>query len=278
MKTLAIRRAALGLALLAALAGPALAQSAENPLLVLTITGGWITGNRLWALPQQPEAGLNQAMDTVALERRFRTGLVMGLSATLFRSPHWGYTGELVYLGAATESRCAPPAQWSADPDSINKQACSDVQGRNLGTSIVGLLFGATWRATATGAAQPYLRAVVGPGYISGSFVQTDGTVFVPGDTLTSPLRIRTLLGEPQHRTWTWVAALSGGATMKMGPDMQLRFEVRDVVTNLPVVTGPGNPLVLGTPAQVSGKVFHLFSFVAGLDILLEQSSRPHRY
>ncbi len=278
MKVLAIRRAALSLSFLAALAGPARGQSAEDPLLVLTITGGWITGNRMWFLPRQPEAGLNQSMDTVALERRFRTGLVMGLSATLFRSPHLGYTAELVYLGTATESRCTPPAQWSVDPDSINAQACHDVQGRNLGTSIVGLQLGLTWRALVTGSVRPYLRGVVGPGIVSGSFVETAGTVLVPADSLTGPYRIRTLLGEPKRRGWTWVGTLSGGVTLRMSPDAQLRFEARDVVTSLPVVTGPGDPLRLGTPAQVANRTFHLFSFIVGLDILLEQTKRPHRY
>jgi len=49
------------------------------------------------------------------------------------------------------------------------------------------------------------------------------------------------------------------------------------VVTNLPVVTGPSSPPPATTPTQVTGKTFHLVSFAAGLDILLEQSARRTR-
>lgn len=276
MRTPVIRRAALGLSFLAALAGPARGQSPDNPLLVLTISGGWITGGRMWLLPRQEETVAGGALDTVGLERRFRTGVVMGLGAALFRSPHFGYSAELVFLGTGTESRCFPPAQWSADGNHINEQACDDIQGQNVGTSIVALEFGGTWRPIATGPVRPYLRLVAGPGYLGGSYVETSGTVAettVSGTTYYN----RSFLDEPHHRTWTWVVTLGAGVTLRMSPDAQLRFEARDVVTNLPVVTGPSSPPPATTPTQVTGKTFHLVSFAAGLDILLEQSARRTR-
>lgn len=277
MKPLLVRRVTLGVSLLACLAGPARGQSPENPMLVLTITGGWLTGGRMWRLPRQEESVAGGALDTVALERRFRTGLVMGLGATLFRSPHFGYNAELVFLGAGTEARCTPPLQWAADGNRINEQACNSIQGQNVGTSIVALALGGTWRPIATGRVQPYLRGVVGPGYLGGSYVETSGRVLLPPDTGTV-FRVRTFLSEAHHRTWTWVAAFSAGVVIRMGPGAQLRFEARDVVTNLPIVTGPGNPLTPGSPAQVAAKTFHLPSFTVGLDILLEESQRPRRY
>jgi hypothetical protein len=204
--------------------------------------------------------------------------VVAGLGATLFHSPHFGYTAELVFLGTSTEARCTPPLQWAADPDHINQQACDDIQGRMLNTSIATLEFGITWRPIATGGIQPYLRGVAGPGYLGGSFVETSGNVVVPSDSGQSPLRVRTFLGESHPRTLTWVVTLAGGVTLAIGPGTQLRFEARDVVTNLSVATGPGSPLTAGSPAQVAGKVFHLTSFTVGLDIVLEQSQRPRRY
>jgi hypothetical protein len=63
-----------------------------------------------------------------------------------------------------------------------------------------------------------------------------------------------------------------------MSPGTQLRFAARDVITDVPVATGPGNPLVIDVPAQMGSKVVHLLSFTVGLDIVLEQSRRPHRY
>lgn len=278
MKPPALRRAALSASLLACLAAPARGQSAENPLLVLTISGGWITGGNMWRLPRQEEAVAGGALDTVGLERRFRTGLVLGLGATLFRSPHVGYAAELIFLGTGTESRCMPPQQWAADADNTNAQACNSIQGQKIGTSMAALEFGIAWRPIGTGAIQPYLRGVAGPAYLAGSYVETSGSVTLASDPVAGSYHVRTFLGESHHRSWTWVAAFAAGVTLQMGPGAQLRFEARDVVTNLPVVTGPGSPLTAGSPAQVAGKTFHLASFTVGLDILLEQSRRPRRY
>ncbi len=278
MKPLLVRRVTLGVSLLACLAGPARGQSADNPMLVLTINGGWITGGRLWRLSRQEEPVTGGALDTVALERRFRTGLVVGVGATLFRSPHVGYSAELVFLGMGTESRCSPPLQWAPDADHLNEQACNDIQGQKIGTSAVALQFGATWRPIATGGIQPYVRGVAGPAYLGGSYVETSGHVVIPSDSGTTPFRVRTFLGESHHPAWTWAATLAAGVTLRMGPGTQLRFEARDVVTSLSVATGPGNPLAAGSPAPVAGKTFHLASFTVGVDFLLEQSQRPRRY
>jgi hypothetical protein len=274
----ATRRTALAASLLIALAGPARAQSAENPMLILTVTGGWITGGELWRVSRQPSLVAPAGVDTVGLERRFSTGVVVGVDATLFRSPHIGYTVGLTFLGVSTESRCASPAQWVDDPNHVNEHACSDVQGRNLGTSAVAVQLGLTWRPIATGRIQPYLKGVAGPAYLGESFVETSGTVPLPNDSGQITYPVKTLLGDPNPRTLTWVATLSAGVTLAMGQGTQFRFEAREVLTDLPVATGPGNPLTQGTPAPIGSRIFHLPSFTVGLDILLEQSRRPHRY
>ena len=259
------------------LAGPVRAQSADNPTLTLTITGGWINGGKMWRLPRQEATTVLGGIDTVALERRFGTGIVVSVGAALFRSPHVAYSGELVYYGATTESRCARlTTAWAPDSLHLNEQACADIQGKSLRTSVMALQLGLTWRPIATGKIQPYLRAVAGPAYLGGSYIETSGLVRVPPDS--GELRLRTLLGDPKTRALTWVGTLSAGVTLAIGPGAQLRFEARDVVTNLPVVTGPGDPATLGTPAQVGSKVFQLASFTVGLDIVLEQSRRPRRY
>ena len=214
----------------------------------------------------------------MALERRFGTGIVVSVAATLFRSPHLAYSGELIYYGATTESRCAPPAAWAPDSLHLNEQACTDIQGRNLRTSVMALQLGVAWRPIATGRIRPYLRAVAGPAYLGGSYVETSGTVVVPVSAIENALRVRTLLGDPHPRALSWVGTLSAGVTLGISPGTQLRFEARDVVTNLPVATGPGDPATLGTPAQIGSKVFQLASFTVGLDIVLEQSRRPRRY
>jgi hypothetical protein len=273
-----VRRAALAASLLAVLSGPARGQSADNPQLVLSVTGGWITGGRMWHIARQEAAAPNGALDTVGLERRFQTGFALGGGATLFRSPHVGYSAELTFLGVSTESRCAGPAQWAVDSQHENEQACSVIQGHVLRTSAAVIQLGLTWRPIATGRAQPYLRGVAGPAYLGESFVETSGTILVTDATGQVFYPVKVLLGDPSPRGLTWVATLSAGITLAMSPGSRLRFEARDVIADLPVATGPGNPNSLGTPAQIGSRVFHLPSFAVGLDIVLERTRRPRRY
>ncbi|MGD0485349.1 MAG: hypothetical protein ABSB58_11980 [Gemmatimonadales bacterium] len=279
MKVTSVRRSSLAAALLAALAVPVRAQSPDAPLLTITIHAGWITGGSLWHLPAQIASAGPDSSDIVALGRLFRPGFVAGVSASLFRSPHLGYTAAIDFLGISTESRCTGPAHWVFYGDNINQQACESIQGGSVRTSAVALEGGLTWRPIATGRVQPYLQALGGIAYLAGSFVETAATVYNPSaDTSQSMFVTRMFLGDPNHRSLTWVTTLSGGFTLEMSPGTQLRFAARDVITDVPVATGPGNPLVLDVPAQMGSKVVHLFSFTVGLDIVLEQSRRPHRY
>jgi hypothetical protein len=264
---------------MAALASPMRAQSPDDPLLTITMRGGWITGGSLWRISAQPAPASPDSTDIVSLGRLFRPGFVAGVGATLFRSPHFGYTVAIDFLGITTESRCTGPAHWAYNADHVNQQACQNIQGASVRTSAVAFEGGLTWRPISTGRVLPYLQGIGGLAYLGGSFVETKAAVFIAGaDSSQSPFPIRTFLGDPEHRALTWIATLSGGFTLELAPGSQLRFEARDVVTNIPVATGPGDAATIGVPAQMGSKVAHLFSIAVGLDIVLEQSRRPHRY
>jgi hypothetical protein len=274
-----VRRSSLAAALLTALAVPARAQSPDAPLLTISMHAGWITGPTLWHLPAQIAPASPDSSDVVALGRLFRPGFAAGVSASLFRSPHLAYTVAIDFLGISTESRCSGPATWVFYGDNLNQQACTGIQGATVRTSAVALQGGLTWRPIATGRVQPYLEALGGIAYLAGSFVESSATVYNPsGDSIGTSFVTRMFLGDPNHRSITWVSTLSAGFTLEMSPGTQLRFAARDVITDVPVATGPGNPLVIDVPAQMGSKVVHLLSFTVGLDIVLEQSRRPHRY
>ncbi len=273
-----LRCAAVGATLSAALAGPARAQSPESPLLTLTIRGGWISGPSLWHIGNQPALS-DAGPDTVALARLFRPGFVAGVGAALFRSPHIAYTAAMDFLGITTESRCTGPTVWAPSSRGDNRQACERVQGASVRTNAVALQGGLTWRPLATGRVQPYLQGIGGIAFLGGSFVETQSTVFdSTADSTRSQFPMRTLLGDPNHRSMTWIATLAGGLTFETSPGTQIRFEARDVITSIPVATGAGNAALDGTPAPIGSKVVHLLSFAIGLDVVLEQSRRPHRY
>lgn len=274
-----VRRAALGAALMAALAAPVRAQSPDDPLLTITMRGGWISGGSLWRIAAQPAPASADGTDIVGLARLFRTGIVAGVGASLFRSPHLGYTVAIDFLGITTESRCTGPTHWVYNADNINQQACQNIQGATVRTSAVAFEGGLTWRPIPTGRVQPYLQGIGGLAYLGGSFVQTEATIFVASaDTGQSSFPIRTFLADPKRQALTWIATLAGGFTLEITRGSQLRFEARDVITDVPVATGPGNATLIDVPAQMGSKIVHLFSFTVGLDIVLEQSRRPHRY
>lgn len=260
-------------------AGRASAQSGERPLLVISMTGGFLTGGALWNLDRQLAPVGSGEIDSLALGRYFRTGFVVGVGATLFRSPHFGLAAEVAFLGLATESRCAPRGPYAFDSQRINELACLSAQGYHLPTNATAIQAGVAWRALPGARVQPFVRAIGGAALLGGSFVETRGLVAVPtADTTRPPVVTRTFLTESSRRELTWIATLSVGVMLELPPGYQLRFEARDVLIGLPVVTGPG-PITATLPvAPTADRTVHLPAFTVSLDLVLEPLRRPRRY
>jgi hypothetical protein len=268
------------LVLVAALAaGRATAQSRERPLLVISMTAGFLAGGELWRLDRQLATVGSGDIDSLTLGRVFRTGFVAGVGATLYRSPHVGITAEVAFLGLGTESRCAPRGPYAFDSQHINEQACLSIQGYRVPTNATAIQAGLTWRALPEARVQPYLRAVGGGALLGGSFVQTRGLVFVPTtDTTRPPVVPRIFLTEDSRRELTWIATLSAGVLMELSPGYLLRFEARDVLIGLPVVTGPGSLTGSLPVAPTADRTVQLPTFAISLDLVLEPLRRPRRY
>jgi hypothetical protein len=259
--------------------GRATAQTGERPLLVIAMTGGFLTGGTLWQLDRQLAAVGSGEIDSLALGRVFRTGFLAGVGATLFRSPHFGLAAEVAYLGLATESRCAPLGPYAFDSQHINEQACLSAQGDRLPTNAAALQAGVAWRAVPGARVQPYLRAIGGLALLGGSFVETGGLVAVPTADTTRPSVVsRIFLTERSRRELTWIATLSAGVMFELSPGYQLRFEARDILIGLPEVTGPA-PIGGALPvAQARDRTVHLPAFAVSLDLILEPLRHPRRY
>lgn len=268
------RSALLAALALTASAGRVAAQSAERPQLVISMTGGFLTGGTLWTLDRQPVlVPSSGAIDSVSLQRLFRTGFVAGVGATLYRSPHFGYTGEVSFLGLPTESRCAPLAAYAYDPSNLNEQTCLSAQGRGLSTSTATFQAGVTWRARPSAALQPYVRGMAGIAVLGGSFVTSEG--FAVSDTTPPPIILaRSLLEDRNPRSLTWVATIAAGASLRVNESSRFRFEIRDMVISLPVTTGP-SAATAGVPyAQVGSRTIHLPTFAVSFDLLMERERR----
>jgi hypothetical protein len=257
------------------------AQSRDRPLLVISMTAGFLTGGELWRLDRQLAAvgGGSSDIDSLALGRYFRTGFLAGVGATLFRSPHLGITADVTFLGLATESRCAPRGPYAFDTHHINEQTCISVQGNRVATNAAAIQLGAVWRALPGARTHPFLRVTAGAALLGGSFVETSGLVPNPSTDPTQPaILARFLLSEGSRREVTWIATLGAGVMFDVSPGYLVRFEARDVLMGLPVVTGPGSIVAAYPVAQTANRTVHLPAFAVTFDLVLEPVRRPRRY
>jgi hypothetical protein len=275
------RVAALAIAAAALGAGRLAGQTPDQPNLIFTISGGYLTGGgRLWSLPRQLALAVatpnGNAWDTVALGRRFAPGFAASLSATYFKSPHLGYTAEVGYFGIATVSECS--GSFAPTPSGQNQIACSSLNGENFRSDAVGLLGGLIYRFT-KGGEQPYLRAAGGLAILGSSFVEEAGTVLTSNGTAN----IVYFLSDRTHKELSWMVSLGAGMMLPLGPGYQLRIEARDVITALPYPTGPATDTtqIAGDNAlpepPIGFRVVHLPTIMVGLDVVLERK-RGHRY
>jgi hypothetical protein len=277
---------ALGLAavLTAAGAASARAQTGEQPNLIFTISGGYLTGGELWSVPRQlapVTAVASNGWDTLRLGRRIRPGFAATLGATYFASPHLGYNAEAGFFGIGTESACTPAAPYTPDPpDFKNQQACQYIQGENIRGNVVGFLGGLIWRFTTRGN-QPFVRAAVGVGILGNSYVETFAPIIyhAAGDTIAEANLL--FLSDSSQGKVTWMVSLGAGATLPLGPGYQLRIEARDLITSLPVATGAASDTIAilrGIPQPPTAwRVVHVPTITVGLDIVLEKR-RGRRY
>lgn len=252
-------------------ASGAAAQSPDEPSLVFTVTAGLSTGSGLWRIPQQPQpvAGSNPfTYDTLALGRRLRPGIVAGLAATYYRSQNFGFTAEVTYFGFGSEQECRGPAFYRDTV--VNRAACNNAQGAHVATSIVGFLVGGTYRFARGHRVQPYVRATAGPGLLGNSYIQTSGAIVSPTCGTANNICSFGLLVDDHQKQFTYIINLSAGATVWLSPAYRFRFEVRDLLTSIPAVSGARDPL--GPPVAPAGNVMkNIPTVVMGFDVVLER-------
>jgi hypothetical protein len=255
-------------------AGAAFAQglSPQEPHLVFSISAGLSSGSNLWTLPDhpQPVLGTPGLADTMTIARVLRPGLIAGLAASYYPSPHFGWTAEITYFGLSSEQRCAGPTTYLPEADQINQQACERAQGLHVTTSIVGFMGGMTYRFFPDQRVEPFVRGVAGLGLLGNSYIVTSGVIHTTQCQTVDDFCTLTLVKEAEQSQFTFVASLSAGLAYALSPGYRVRFEGRDVITSLPVATGNGQNV---DPAIVTtGRVIkNVFVFTIGLDIILER-------
>jgi hypothetical protein len=261
-----IRDLAAGAVLLAAHATPAAAQATgDRARLVFTVSGGYVQGRGLWAVPSQPVQG-PLSVDNLALSRSIKATFGAGFSGTYFPGEHVGLSADFVLLGLGYDDSCRllGPAQSIR-----NAEVCAEIDEQEKSAAAVTVSAGATFRFFSREFISPFARINAGLLFSNQSSVLTQGiSVSNQGALLT--------IFEDEHRTRVSPAlAIGVGTTTPIGRAYHLRWEVRDNIVGVEAVTGPSSAAGLEPPHERKYK--HLFSILIGIDVVLERS-RGRRY
>lgn len=207
--------------------------------------------------------------DSATLGRKVIPQLGLVLTTTYFPGEHWGWVGEVRFLGLHYEDSCRLQTARSAEAQLI----CANVQGRQHDGTAVVLAVGGMFRPLPSAEISPYVRANVGLNLSLNSSIRTIGTWADSG----AEEQDYYLLGDPEPREMTPTLALAAGFTSFVGRGSLIRFEVRD---NIVFLEHPLGPQLTPGPFSVPPtglRASHLFAFTVSFEIVLEKR-RGRRY
>jgi hypothetical protein len=256
-------------------AAPAAAQTKPQPTIVLTISGGVVTGHGLWTVDKQQVCVLagggacTGTYDTLRIARTISPSLILGASGTYFPWPNLGFHAEISYLGLPIDDTCTPVLLNPDPPNNRGEQMCDNLTAAKGTGGAISMFVGATFRAASRKAISPYARFNVGIVNLSSSTTEVVGAYVDAGG-----VQERQIIEDINGQGTSFMLGAAAGFTTPIGQGYQFRLEVRDIVNSLTRVTGPANDLGI---APTDSKYFHHLGLVMGLDIVLERK-RGRRY
>lgn len=263
----------------------AVAQTASQPSLVLSMFGGVQAGYAVWGLDRQPLCVLDATnacttvLDTLQLSRRAGSTLTAGASAIYFPWPHLGVHAQLAYQGFPLDDECSGLV-INPDPDNPvsgapprNEQVCNSISRSGVPGGSMSALVGVVLRGPPGRQVSPFIRLGAGLVHRPQSSLDLVGEFATSADNSTAPARRTLIFDEGPHRTWM-TFYLSAGVTAPLAPGYQLRLELHDLVSGVEQPAGPAD--AAGRVATAT-RTTHAFALTLGLDIVLEQRRR-HRY
>ncbi|HXH62694.1 MAG TPA: hypothetical protein VNG95_00855 [Gemmatimonadales bacterium] len=257
---------------------PLAAQTRPSPNLFLTVFGGVTMGHDLWRIERQPlcviigNPGSCGPYDTLALSRRIGSSLLIGVGASYFHNPYFGFDAQISYLGFTFEDQCTG-LFYNPDSENRNQQTCNSISQAAPSASAVAFSGSVVLRPAPRGLISPYLRAGIGLIAYSGGTVEMDGD-YVSSAGGQPTTFSRAVITDPNPKTSAISLMYAVGVTSPLGPGYQFRLEVRDAFAPLDRITGPANDFGL---APHETRWYHHFGLAFGLDVVLEQK-RGRRY
>lgn len=267
------RRAAAALAALLGLAAaaPRLTAQEPPPELVVGISGGYTFGRGMWALRQPvvvPVTG-PLLLDTFRLARSLAPGASLWAGLTWYPGPRTGFGADVGWVAAQVRTGCSIVGTPQPDSYQQNPVACSRLQSDAYATSAIATLLTATIRGDPRRDYSPFLKVGLGFALLGHPY---DGVVSHSSNATCAEC-VRIII-EGKDRQATWAAAIAAGVTVGGVGGYRFRFEARDVILGLPVVTAPSDPLAVEPFARSAVRPVHRFTLACGLDIVLSATHR----
>ncbi len=250
------------------------AQTRDQARLVLTVSPGYMLGNDLWRVTNQPlvdaEAG-GAVVDLVNLSRRIRSTLGVSFAGAYFPGDHWGFTGEAFLVGLGFNDACGLRTSTGSLQNAL---VCEAIDGTEKAASAVVLSGGLIYRIYSRQTISPYARLSAGAALSSQSSIRVSGSIDEPADGSSEEVEVPVYTDASDTRL-TPSLGLGVGFTAVLAPGYQIRWELRDQITGVHVVDGP----TALTPAEPQSSLAfrHLFGMTIGLDVVLERR-RGRRY
>ncbi len=253
----------------AVLPGGAAAQTGPQSNLVLTLSGGVVSGDNLWMIARQPFCPVfsggcaSGSPDTLRLARDMGSSITIGFAVSYFPGPAVGVQGEVTYLGLPLDDACAV---LNGSPTRQSVQVCDDIAGRSQSTGAISFFGSVVVRATPRRFLSPYLRAGVGLVAFDHSTIDVAGT--------DSAFNTYQVVLDNSPRRLAASGLVGAGLTLRVGRAYQFRLEARDVLAGFERVTGPTDASLI---PPTDTRLYHHFVLTMGVDVVLEQK-RGRRY
>jgi hypothetical protein len=264
-----IRNLAVALAMAVATLGtpiPARAQrTGDQSRLVFTVSTGYVAGTSLWHVPNQPVAG--NAFD---VGRSIEGRLGGGMAASYYKGDHLGLTADILAFELAYADAC----RVLGSATDVLRLGCENIDETERSALAAILSVGAIYRVASRQVVSPFARVGAGILISNQSSIVMSGLARPPDQPPEPPFLVRVY--DENRRSRVGAALQLGvGFTTPISSGFQFRWEVRDNIAGIQRVDGAAPENVLDPPHSIAYK--HLFSVIAGIDLVLERA-RGRRY
>lgn len=239
------------------------AQTIDLSRVTIGVSVARMGGTDLWRVADQAVlSNFEGVPDTFSLQRSIRPGTTIGVQATFFMNPHLGITGEFMYLGLGTSTKCSVVHD---DGDATLAAGCTALTNTGGPADATAFQAGLVARLATHAQVQPLFKALFGLASTPSS------TTAVAADIGEQTLTVYRDTWAQMRATGTFALALATAPSQ----GLQVRLEARAMWIALPEITSSMATQGLYPPTRSTIRLFP--SIGLGLDLALRKQ-RGRRY